>query len=131
MPITALYAGLLAPLLIVLAARVIMTRRRLLVALGDGGKPELLRVMRVHANFIEFVPFALVLIGLAETVGTPPLIVHAPGLTLVAGRCVHAFGVSRPDENLTLRVSGMMATLTVIACAGIACIAGSLWRALA
>ncbi|MEN9842262.1 MAG: hypothetical protein RLZZ612_91 [Pseudomonadota bacterium] len=32
------------------------------VAVGDGGHPELLRAMRVHANFAEYVPLSLGLI---------------------------------------------------------------------
>jgi uncharacterized membrane protein YecN with MAPEG domain len=65
MPITALFAGLLAPLYIVLALRVIGSRRSARVALGDGGDPALTRRMRVHANFAEYAPFTLLLMGLA------------------------------------------------------------------
>jgi uncharacterized protein len=61
MPITAFYAALLAPLFILLAVRVIRQRRGARVAIGDGGDKLLLRRMRVHANFAEYVPFALVL----------------------------------------------------------------------
>jgi uncharacterized membrane protein YecN with MAPEG domain len=67
MPITALFAGLLAPLYIVLALRVIGLRRSAGVALGDGGDPWLTRRMRVHANFAEYAPFTLLLMGLAES----------------------------------------------------------------
>ena len=51
MPVTALYAGLLAPLFLFLSARVIAARRGAQTALGDGGDPALLRRMRVQANF--------------------------------------------------------------------------------
>ena len=67
MPITALYAGLLAPLFLLLSVRVIRQRRGAKVAVrGDGGDAMLLRRMRVHANFAEYVPLALLLMALAE-----------------------------------------------------------------
>ena len=66
MPITAVFAALLAPLFLVLSYRVIKLRGSTRTALGDGGNPELLRRMRVQANFAEYAPLALVLIGLAE-----------------------------------------------------------------
>ncbi len=66
MPITAFYAALLAVLFLVLSFRVIGVRRGQRVEIGDGGDKELLRRMRVHANFAEYVPLALVLLALAE-----------------------------------------------------------------
>jgi uncharacterized membrane protein YecN with MAPEG domain len=122
MQITALYAGLLAPLFILLAVRVIGARRGARVAIGDGGDKALLRRMRVHANFAEYVPFALLLIGLAESLGVHRWLLHTLGATLIAARLVHAFGVSQPKENLNLRVAGMAGTFTVIAVAAITCL---------
>src|SRR5687768_10774793 len=98
MPITALYAGLLMPLFVVLSVRVILQRRGARVALGDGGDATLLRVMRVHANFAEYVPLTLVLIALAESLRTSGWLLHALGIALVAGRAIHAFGVSQVRE---------------------------------
>ncbi len=80
MPITALYAGLLGPLLVILAVRVIDARRAAKVALGDGGQPLLLRRMRAHANFAEYVPLALLLLALAESLATFAPVLHAAGL---------------------------------------------------
>ena len=88
MEITALYASLLAPLFILLSARVIGARRSAKVPVGDGGNTVLLRRMRVHANFAEYVPFALLLMALAvwfgyRLVNHPPM---AEFLTLAAER---------------------------------------------
>ena len=76
MPIAALYAALLAPLFLILSARVIGRRREARVALGAGEDAELLRRMRVHANFAEYTPFALVCLALAESLATPALVLH-------------------------------------------------------
>jgi hypothetical protein len=128
MPVTALYAGLLAPLLIVLSLRVISHRRSARVAIGDGGDRVLLRRMRVHANFAEYVPFALLLMALAESLGTWPLVIHLLGLVLLAGRLVHAYGLSQPAERFAFRVTGMTATFSVTGAAAAACIIGALAR---
>ena len=126
MPITALYAALLAPLLVFLAVRVIGQRRAARVGIGHGDDKELLRRMRVHANFTEYVPMALILIGLAESLKTTPLLLHALGVALLAGRFVHAFGVSQSKENLSLRVTGMTLTFAVLVVGAVACLAASL-----
>lgn len=109
-----LYAALLALLFIYLSSRVIGVRRGVGVAVGDGGSPELLRTMRVHANWAEYVPISLMLIGLVEVQGAPTALVHALGLALLLARLSHAFGVSQMVENFRFRVGGMVGTLSVI-----------------
>ncbi len=130
MPITALYAALLAPLYLVLSARVIGRRREARVALGPGEDAELLRRMRVHANFAEYAPFALLLLALAESAGTPGLVIHATGAILLVGRYVHAYGVSQSPERIPVRVFGMVSTLTAISVAALACLYGAIVRVL-
>jgi uncharacterized membrane protein YecN with MAPEG domain len=131
MPITALYAGLLAPLFIFLSMRVIRRRRGAKVAVGDGGDMALLRRMRVHANFAEYVPFALLLMALAENLGTWPWLLHLLGLVLLAGRVAHAYGVSQPKETFAFRVGGMMATFAMIGAAAAACFFGAVAQIMA
>jgi uncharacterized membrane protein YecN with MAPEG domain len=122
MRITALYAALLAPLYVLLALRVIAVRRRVQVALGDGGDAELQRRMRVQANFVEYVPFALLLMALAEGLGSPPALLHVLGLALLVGRLSHAWGMSQAQEVFGFRVVGMIASFTVIATAALLCL---------
>jgi uncharacterized protein len=125
LPITALFAGLLVPLYITLAARVIFARRSEKVGIGDGGKAMLLRRMRAHANFAEYTPYALVLMGLAEGLQTPQWLLYACGALLVVGRCVHAYGISQQPEPMNLRVAGMACTLTLLGVLAVACIWGA------
>lgn len=122
MPITALYAGLLAALLVLLSARVIRVRRAAKVEIGDGADRELLRRIRVHANFVEYAPFALVLLGLAESLKAPALLLHVLGVALVVGRAVHAYGLSQSPHNLRARVAGMVMTLNMIIATGLTCL---------
>lgn len=109
-----LYAALLALFFIFLSARTIGVRRKVQVTLGPGDNPEMLRAMRVHANFAEYVPLALILIYLVEAQGTAAWLVHALGAALLLGRCLHAYGVSQVQETFAFRVSGMVLTFTVL-----------------
>ena len=128
MPITALYAGLLVPLFIWLSFRVIGVRRSQRVPVGDGGDKSLARRMRVHANFAEYVPMGLLLIGIAESLRTDFRVLHALGIILVAGRLMHAFGMSQTPDNLTFRAGGVMATFAALAGGALACLVGSYAR---
>ncbi len=112
--ITPLYAAVLGLVFIALSIRTIHLRRRHRVAIGDGNNTELQRAARVHANFAEYVPLALLLIYFAETGGAPALLVHALCIALVCGRLSHAWGVSQPRENFRFRVTGMVMTFSVI-----------------
>ena len=58
---------------------------------GDGGNQELLLGMRRHANFIETVPLALVLMALLELNEVPEMAIYGLGALLVAARLTHAF----------------------------------------
>ena len=114
MSITPLYAGIVTLFFVFLSFRVIGGRRAARVALGDGGDRILLRRLRVHGNFAEYVPLAIVLMALAELQGAPAWTLHLTGAVLIAGRLVHAYGVSQEPEQLKLRVTGMALTFTAL-----------------
>lgn len=116
MTITPIYAAILALMYVALSVRVIGARRSARVALGDGGNPILLRRLRVHANFAEYVPLALILMLLAEQQSMPTAIIHAIGALLLTGRAIHAVGVSRHPEQIWQRVTGMALTFTALIC---------------
>ena len=52
-PVTALYAGSGALLLLALAARISRCRSHFKIDLGDGGHPELMRAVRGHGSAVE------------------------------------------------------------------------------
>ena len=111
----------MAVLFLVLTFRTLNYRRTQQVEIGDGGDRQLLRRVRVHGNFAEYTPFALLLIGIAESLGLAAAEVHGLGLLLLAGRVVHAYGLSQNPHILPMRVVGMVATLAAIALAAAAC----------
>ena len=128
MPVTAFYAGLLAAIFILLSVRVIGVRRSDKIAIGDGGNATLIRRMRVHANFAEYVPLTLVLLALSESVQVDARILHALGIALVIARCLHAYGMSQPKEDFRFRVAGVATTFGVMVCTALLCFFGSLWH---
>jgi uncharacterized membrane protein YecN with MAPEG domain len=119
LPVTALYAGLLALYFVWLATRVIKARRQYHVALGSAHR-LVERAVRAHGNFAEYVPFALLLIGLCEINSLPDWALHALGVALLAGRIAHATGIAREPENFRWRVIGTSLTFTVIGVAAAA-----------
>ena len=78
-PVTALYAALLALLLLLLARSTILRRQTARILLGDGADEPLQRRIRAHANFAEYAPLGLILLALCEAQGAPPLVLHALG----------------------------------------------------
>lgn len=113
LPVTGLYAALLAGLFILLSVRVIGARRRYRVALGTGHR-LVERAARAQGNFAEYVPMALILLGLLEGLGLPGWWLHALGTTLVAARAAHAWGIGREPEVFRWRVLGTALTFTVL-----------------
>ncbi|HEV2555830.1 MAG TPA: MAPEG family protein [Bosea sp. (in: a-proteobacteria)] len=116
--IVPVYAALLALLFVMLSLAVVRQRRSGRVAIGTAGDRELERRVRVHGNFAEYTPLALLLLAMAEIRGAPGLLLHGLCLCLLLGRASHAWGVSHLDEDLRFRVAGMVATFaTLIAAA--------------
>ncbi|MEM8743785.1 MAG: MAPEG family protein [Pseudomonadota bacterium] len=125
--ITPLYAGILTLLFVALSIRVIGARRSARIALGDGGASTVLRRMRVHSNFAEYVPLALILMLMMELQDAPALVLHALGIALVGGRTLHAYGVSQEPEPMRLRVAGMATTFTVLIASAIGNMTLAIW----
>ncbi|MGP9799583.1 MAPEG family protein [Rheinheimera sp. NSM] len=121
--ITALYAALLGLMFIALSIKVIAKRRQFQVGIGSKGEMALERAIRVHGNFAEYVPFALLLLFLAEYSGLAPLYLHILGITLLLGRLSHAWGVRQLKEPLKFRMFGTLVTFGVMLLSALAIIA--------
>ena len=65
--VTAIYTSVLALLILALAINVARHRAKLKVGLGDGGNPQMLRMIRLHANAVEYAPIGLLLMGVYRT----------------------------------------------------------------
>lgn len=122
MLITALYAGLLSLLLVALILRVVRLRWTLSIAIGDGGDRTLMRAIRAHGNFIETAPWGMLLLMVMEMNHVPDWGLHLFGATLVLGRFLHAFGLSRYAGPSIGRAGGMALTVLPFLCGGLVCL---------
>jgi uncharacterized membrane protein YecN with MAPEG domain len=113
--ITPFYAAILALLFIFLSVKTIKTRRAHKISIGDGGEKILLRASRVHANFAEYVPFTIVLIGILEIQSYSLWIIHGLSIALIIARISHAYGLSQLDENFKFRIFGTATTINIMA----------------
>lgn len=77
MLVTPYYAAFFGLIFVILSFRVIRIRQRVGVAIGDGSDLRLRRAIRVHGNFTEYVPFALLLVYFAEQTSQNELYAHA------------------------------------------------------
>lgn len=112
--ITALYAGILGILYVGLSAYVVRGRWKNQVILGDGNNKDMIKRIRVHANFIEYVPLALILMLLIEFEGAPDALIHGLGIALTLGRIIHPIGIMTKSGPSIGRSGGMMLTFGVI-----------------
>jgi uncharacterized protein len=112
--ITPIYAAILAIIFVLLSLRVIGQRRKSQTGLGTGNDEKLERLIRVHANFAEYVPFSILLIFFVEQAEYPGWLIHMLGAFLILGRLTHAYGVSQSPENIKFRVAGMVMTFVVL-----------------
>lgn len=122
MVVTPLYAGLLALWMLVLALRVIQYRSVTGVYLGDGGNPELMRAIRGQANFVEYVPLALLLLAILEMSRFSIYLIHALGLTLLIARLLHGAAFAFTAEFKFGRYGGAVLTFLVLAIEAVLCL---------
>ena len=119
-PVTSLYSAALAAVFIVLSVRTLLLRHELKIGIGAGGNERLLRATRAHGNFAEYVPLTLLLVVLLELQSAPDALLHVFCASLLAGRIVHAYGVSRSPEQYGYRVAGMGLTFSALGGAALA-----------
>jgi uncharacterized protein len=108
LPITLTAAGAAALINLWLAIRVGQVRTREKVMIGDGGNENVIRRMRAHANFTEFTPFILILIGAIELATGTSTWLWAISSIFLVGRLLHAFGM---DGFMPGRMIGTIITM--------------------
>jgi uncharacterized membrane protein YecN with MAPEG domain len=120
--ITLLFASLHVLLMLVLLSRISVVRHGRGIGFGDGGDPALARRIRAHGNFVEHAPLALLLLGALELCGLAAPWLYGFGSALLAGRVMHAVGLSRTSGHSFGRFWGTAltwVTLLAMALAGL------------
>lgn len=114
LPISTLYASLLGLLFLALSVHVVRGRGAFRVNLGDGGHAVLNRRIRAHANFVEYVPILLILLGLLEASGLPAWSLHAFGATLLVSRLLHGIALGWTERWIPGRFYGTLLSFILL-----------------
>jgi hypothetical protein len=113
------YAAILVLIFVFLSVRVIQMRTSAKIGIGTGNNPAMERRIRVHGNFAEYVPLALLLIAFMEMQSQSRYLIHALCLILIAARLVHAVGVTPVEENFPMRAASVVTTFGVMVVASV------------
>ena len=108
--VTPLYAGLLTLWFVLLSVRVVGLRQRGII-FGDVG---VIRIVRAQANFAEYVPLALLMMGFLEVGRHSIYLLHALGVALVVARLMHGLALSFGWHTRFGRVAGAAITFFVL-----------------
>lgn len=106
--ITSLVAAVAAIALIPLSVSVSFQRMKTGVRVGSGDDATLMRRIRAQGNFAEYVPLALIVLGLAEYRGVSSTLLWTVAELLLAGRCLHFVGIM--TGRSAIRAPGMLGT---------------------
>ncbi|WP_380782553.1 MAPEG family protein [Sphingomonas sp. R86520] len=114
LPVTLTIAAAAAVVNLWLAFRIVPMRLKGNVLIGDDGNQRLQARMRAHANFTEYAPFILILIGLIELAGGSTTWLWIAGAVFVIARIAHAFGMDRTTSSAP-RAGGALVTWALMA----------------
>ena len=119
LPITALYAGIFAIFALALSFRTGGSRSKTGISIlyGEPHNMELAERVRVHQNFLEYVPMILILMGAIELNGGSSMFLYVIGDLLVIARVAHAIGLKHDNIGHKGRLigAGGTALITVVA----------------
>lgn len=115
LPITALYAGILAIFALFLSFRAGSFRGKVgaSVLFGEPANMELAERVRVHQNFLEYVPMILILMGAIELNGGSATFLHSIGIALIVARIAHAIGLKHDNMAHPGRFVGAGGTMLI------------------
>lgn len=127
LPISAVFTGLYALLILLLAANVSRLRIRKRISLGDKEDFELSRACRTHANAVEAAVVMVPLVLVYELMGGHPLTLGIIVATFLFCRLLHCWGLlSRTTTKrrsigaaLTYLTGIVLAVLVLLRAAGI------------
>lgn len=122
--ITSLYAGVSGLVFLLFSVLVIRCRLKYSQVIGDGGHDIMIRHIRAHANFIEYVPLTLILMAVLEVSKTSIYILHFIGIILIIGRILHFYSLTshepktkaKGDMVIIYRQIGMILTFLALFC---------------
>lgn len=114
--VSAVVAAVCASMFVLMSADAARQRARHRVPMqGLGENKHVNRAVRIHGNFAEHVPLALLLMMMLELRGTPAPWLWTAGGSLVVGRGLHWIGLKRTSGTSVPRMAGVGLTWAVLA----------------
>jgi len=115
LPITALYASILMIFALALSIRAggVRGKTGISVLFGEPPNMELAERVRVHQNFLEYVPLAIILMGIIELNSGNATFLHVFGVVLIFSRIAHAIGLKHDNMGHPGRVIGAGGTALI------------------
>ncbi len=121
LPITGLYGAIMMIFALALSARAGSFRGKSGISIlhGDPVNNELAQRVRVHQNFLEYVPMAIILMGILELNGGNTIFLHVFGVVLIIARYAHAIGLRHDNMSHVGRLVGAAGTALMSAAAAL------------
>ena len=116
LPITLFYASFFALFALVLSFRAGSFRGKsgISILFGEPPNMELAERVRVHQNFLEYVPIIIVVMGALEANGASSLFLYIVGDVLIVARIAHAIGLKHDNMAHIGRLIGAGGTALVM-----------------
>ena len=114
LPVTLTFIAIFTLIFIPMSMVVGLYRGKSDIRFLHGGDEQLLRRIRAHGNFAEYVPMAMLAMGAAEISGTPAWVLWLSGLVLLVGRVMHYSNIRGLGWG-PARIGGMMMTMLPMA----------------
>lgn len=108
--VTAVFVLMSIPMAIAVGVR----RTKTGILLLHGEDQKLLRLIRAHGNFIEYVPLALLALAGAEVAGTAPWLVAICGAMLLLARLIHYFSLRGAADGKGRAIGAGLTTVTMM-----------------
>ncbi len=108
--ITALFVLMSIPMAIAVGVK----RAKTGILLLHGEDEDLLRLMRAHGNFVEYVPLALLALAGAEIAGASSWLVAFCGAALILARLIHYFGLRTAADSKGRAIGAGLTTITML-----------------
>jgi uncharacterized membrane protein YecN with MAPEG domain len=110
-PITALYLAIFLVFGSYLAFLPGKIRGSSGISIGDGGRPDLLLAIRRQGNFVEYVPYFMLMFAALELNGSGRMLLHGLGIAMIVARILHAVGIKADTIQSPARGAGAGGTL--------------------
>lgn len=114
MAITLLTAAISGLINLWLAMRCGKARMSSEVLIGDGGDDTLIKRMRAQANFIEYTPLVLIMMGLVEYNVGSEIWLWVIAAIYVIGRILHPLGMEKANHNIERGIGTMFSMLSTL-----------------